>query len=459
LIRSLFMTMIFASFLGLGVAAPFILTLGYAWVDTFRPQDITWYILNQLPVAMIMAVAAIAGYFLLDRRSPPRFTLTTLLTLLIGGLITATMYWAEVPPAGWPKWDWAFKTVMFSAFIPLAIRSRVQIEAFIQVYVFALAANFIPFAAKVLVSGGGYGQNLGLQGGNSGLSEGELLSTVVLMVIPLALHLGRHTQLLPHTRLVKLGYTALAGCALVTALGTYERSALVAMVALGGYMLMRSRHKMVFGVCLTLIGVAIVYMMSATWTDRINTISVPTTDSSAMIRLLSWQWTIKYAVAHPFGGGFNCFVINRLEFPDGSVVFSRAFQSIYFEMLGEHGWLGLALFLGIVIWTFRGLRRLARRTREIPHLAWCADLSDALQAGMVAFLAGGAFVDILFQPELWYFMAMSVSLSEYVRRVEQQAAPAAGWRARALPVATATAVPAAGGTPWRHQTAWSKPGH
>ena len=111
-----------------------------------------------------------------------------------------------MPPAGWSKWDWAFKSVMFSAFIPLVIRSRVQIEAFAQIYVLALAANFIPFAAKVLISGGGYGSNLGLMTGNANLAEGELLSTVVLMAIPLALHLGRHTQLLPRTRLVKLGY-------------------------------------------------------------------------------------------------------------------------------------------------------------------------------------------------------------------------------------------------------------
>ena len=146
---------------------------------------------------------------------------------------------------------------MFSAFIPLVIRSRVQIEAFAQVYVFTLAANFIPFGAKVLISGGGYGHNLGLMGGNGNLSEGGLLSIVVLMTIPLALHLGRHTQLLPHTRLVKFGYIGLAGAALVTALGTYERSALVGMVALGRYMFMRSRHKMVFGLCLAVVAVAI----------------------------------------------------------------------------------------------------------------------------------------------------------------------------------------------------------
>jgi len=456
LLRTLFMTLIFVSFLAAGLAAPFILTLGYIWVDTIRPQDITWYVLNQMPVAMIMGVAALASYCLLDRRSPPRLTLGTVLTVLTGCWITATMFWAEVPAAGWSKWDWAFKSVMFSAFIPLVIRSRVQIEAFVQVYVLSLAANFIPFAAKVLTSGGGYGRNLGLMGGNSNLSEGELLSTVVLMALPLALHLGRHTQLLPRTRLVKLGYTGLAGCALITALGTYERSALVGMVALGGYMLMRSRNKMVFGLCLAAVTVAIATLMSAGWTDRISTVTDPT--SSGMERLLVWMWTFNYAVAHPFGGGFNCFVIDRLDFPDGHVVFGRAFQSSYFEMLGAHGWIGLGLFLGVLAWTFFGLRRLARRTRTISHLAWCADLSDALQAGLVVFMTAGSFVDIAFQPEIWYFVAMAVSLREYVRRVEQQAAPAVGWRARALPTMTGTATSAATGTPWRQRPAWSKPG-
>lgn len=458
MLRSLFLILMYVSFLGLGLAAPFILTLGYAWVDTFRPQAVAWYILNQLPVALIMGVAALGGYFLMDRRSPPRLTLTSLFTVLLACWITLTMVWAEVPYAGWQKWDWAFKTVIFSAFIPLVIRSRVQIEAFLQVYVFALAANFVPFAGKVLVSGGGYGRNLGLMGGNDNLSEGGLLSIAVLMSVPLALHLGRHTQLLPRTRLVKLGYTALAGFALLTALGTYERSALVGMVALGGYMFLRSRHKLAFGLCLAVIGAVIAYMMSGTWADRIATIRDPTTDVSALTRMLVWQWTIKYVSAHPFGGGFNCFVVDRIELPDGQLILGHAFESSYFEILGEQGWVGFGLFFGMIAATFFGLRRLARRTRNVPHLAWCADMSNALQAGLVVFLTAGGFLDVAFQPEPWYFLAMSVSLREYVRRVERKAAPVPGWRARRLPAAAATVPAVAGGTPWRREPVWSRPG-
>ena len=458
MLRSLFMTLIYVSFLGFGTAAPFVATLGYVWVDMFRPQNVAWFIMNQIPnVALIMGVAALGSYFAMDRRSPPRLTLPMALTLLMGGWMTASMFWAEVPYAGWPKWDWAFKTVMFAAFIPLVIRSRVQIEAFAQVYVLTMAANFIPFAAKVLISGGGYGRNLGIMGGNANLSEGGLLAIAVLMTIPLSLHLSRHRLLVPKTRLINYGYVALAGAALLTALGTYERSALIGMAALGVYMFTRSQRKLLFGPVLAVIAVAVLYLMASAWVDRINTITDPTADQSALTRLLVWGWTIKYVAAHPFGGGFNCFVIDRIVFPNGQVMFGHAFESSYFEILGEQGWVGFGMFLGTITWIFIRLRRLARRTRKIPHLAWCADMADAVQSGLIVFLSAGAFLDVGFQPEFWYFTAMSVSLSEYVRRVEQQSAPASGWRARALPGMAGTAASAAAGAPWRRRPAWGRP--
>jgi probable O-glycosylation ligase (exosortase A-associated) len=456
LIRSLFLLLIYLSFLGLGVAAPFVFTLGYAWVDTFRPQAIAFIILNQIPVALIMGLAALFSYVAMDRRSPPRLTAGTLLTILMACWVSTTIIWAEVPQAAWQKWDWAFKTVMFSAFVPLVIRSRVQIEAFVQTYVFSLAANFVAFGLKVLISGGGYGRNLGLESGNSNLAEGGLLSTICLMAIPLALHLGRHSLLMPRTRLTGLAYVGLAGLCLVTALGTFERSALIGMVVLGAYMFIRSRNKVGFGIILAIVAAAVAYKMSASWTERISTVTAPVSDESALTRLLVWKWTLAYAATHPLGGGFQAFLVDRIVYPDGLVVFGRAFHSIYFEVLGEQGWVGLGLFLGLAGWTFFGLRRLSRRVRNLPELAWAADLSDALQSGLAVFMASGAFVGIAFQPAFWYFIAMSVSLREYVRRVEHPVPAPGGWRTRTLP-ATAGA-PAVAVQPWRQRTMPGRPG-
>jgi putative inorganic carbon (HCO3(-)) transporter len=449
MLRSILLLFVYVSFCGLGATAPFILSLGYIWVDTFRPQEVAYIILDRLPVAMIMGAAAVGGYLLLDRRDPPRLTLAGLMPALMAIWCTVTLSWAVAGDFAWTKWDWAFKTLIFAAFLPFVIRSRVQIESMAQVYLFALAGNIIPFGIKTLISGGGYGQNLGLTSGNAGLSEGGQLSTFCLMAVPIAYYLSKHAQLVPKHWTVKFAYLGIIVLSVVTALGTFERSALIGAGVLGIYMFMRSRQKVLFGVILA-IGVAMAaYTTSSVFLTRMNSIGTYQADSSAMVRIMVWQWTIEFAATHPLGGGFNSYVVNVIELPgDGQngpdVQHGRAFHSSYFEVLGEQGYPGLVMFLLAAGTSILALRRLTKRTRKVPHLAWCADMSDALQSGILVFMTSGAFVGIAFQPIFWYFIALSVSLREYVRRVEalSSATVDPGWRGRVQTAEIASALPA-----------------
>jgi probable O-glycosylation ligase (exosortase A-associated) len=458
-LRSLFLLFIYASFVGLTVNAPFVATLGYVWVDTFQPQQIAYIILNQIPVAMILGLAAFGGYLLVDRRDPPPVTRETILQLTMAVWVTCTTLWAQVPDAAWAKWDWAFKTLVFAAFIPYSIRSRVQIEAFAQTYVFSLAANFIPFGLKTLISGGGYGVNLGLEGGNTGLSEGGLLSTVCLMAVPLAMHLAQHSQLLPRWKILPLAYWATAGLAIATAVGTFERSALLGLVVLGGYMWLRSKNKLLLGAAIAAVGAVIIYSTASSYANRMSTIGTYQSDASAYTRILVWKWTLNFIASHPFGGGFQTYLINSVELPatggtPAHVEFGRAFHSSYFEVLGEHGYVGMAIFLTIAISMFLRLNRIAKRARPHPELQWVVSMSNALQSGFAVFMSSGAFVGIAFQPIFWYFVAMGVSLHAYLYRVENMDAPApvTGWRAMA---AKASAAPGAlaPATDWRNRPA------
>lgn len=448
MLRSLWMTFIYFFLLMAGIAAPFVATLGYVWVDAFQPQNVAYVILNALPVSLIIGIAAFGTYFLLDRKYPPPLNAQTMLQVAMAIWCTCTMMWAEAPDWAMEKWSWAFKTLVFAAFVPFVIRSRVQIEAFIQVFVFSLAANFIPFGIKVIISGGGYGMNLGLQLGNSGMSEGGLLSTMCLMTVPLAMFLARHNQLLPKLKIVPFGYWGMAVLAVVTALGTYERSALVGLVVLAGYMWMRSKHKLGFGIVVSIAAIVIVFSMSAKFDSRVLTISDYQQESSALGRILVWRWTLGYVATHPFGGGFNSYVIDHIEFPaeggsPATIVFGKAFHSTYFEVLGEHGWVGLGIFLAVVAITYFRLYTLARRVRPIPELKWVADLADALQSGMAVFLTAGAFVSLGFQPMFWYFVALSVSLDAYVWRCLRQI----GTEGARRPVWVTAAPAAIGSTP------------
>ena len=338
MLRSLWLLFVYVSFLGLSVSAPFVATLGYVWVDTFQPQNIAFILLNQFPVAMIMGLVALGGYFLMDRRSPPPLTLQTMLQVVMAIWVTMTLIWAQVPGAAWEKWDWAFKTIAFATFIPFIIRSRVQIEAFAQTYVFSLAANFVPYGLKVLISGGGYGTNLGLQAGNSGQAEGGLLSTSCLMAVPLAIFLASHSQLIPKFKVMPLAYWGIAGLAVTTALGTYERSALIGLVILGIYMWGRSKRKLGFGIVLAVVACVVVYSTSGAWNARVSTIGNYEQENSAYSRILIWQWTLGFVATHPLGGGFATYQINHIDFPargadPGHTEFGRAFHSSYFEVL------------------------------------------------------------------------------------------------------------------------------
>jgi probable O-glycosylation ligase (exosortase A-associated) len=204
-------------------------------------------------------------------------------------------------------------------------------------------------------------------------------------------------------------------------------------------MFMRSRNKIKFLPFLVLGSLVVVYFASTAFLERMNTIKTYQADSSAQVRLAVWQWTLEFAASHPFGGGFNSFVVNVIRIPgaDGSpggeTQYGRAFHSSYFEMLGEQGWVGLFLFVGGMVNCILFLRKVAKKTRNIPELEWCADFADAIQAGFVAFMVCGAFVGIAFQPFIWYFFVLAISLRAYVQRVEASAgAPETkGWRAAA----------------------------
>ena len=234
-----------------------------------------------------------------------------------------------------------------------------------------------------------------------------------------------------------LAYWGIAGLAIATAIGTYERSALIGLVVLGVYMWVRTKHKIGFGIVLAVVACLIIYTTSGAWNARVATIGNFEQENSAYVRILVWRWTLGFVADHPLGGGFAAYLVDHIELPGvgaepGYTEFGRAFHSSYFEVLGEHGYPGLVIFLLLAGSTFLMLRRLAKKARPYPELQWVVGLSNALQSGLAVFLTSGAFVGLAFQPMFWYFISMSICLNAYMWRVEHAAVTeTTGWRAMA----------------------------
>jgi putative inorganic carbon (HCO3(-)) transporter len=435
-LRDLYVAMIYAAFFLIGPTAPFVFTLGYLWVDTFYPQFVS-PLVGEIPTSLVMVIAAVGSYFLLDRRSPPRFSPHTALVLVFAAWVTLTISWAEVPDAAWRKWDWAFKVVMFAAFLPLVLRSRVQIEAFLQVFLFAASVHMLALGLKTMLSGSGYGRQLGVFATNAGLLESSYLASVSIALIPIMLYMRRHSLLIPKSWLRDVGYLAMIVVAVFCSIGTYARTALVGFVVVGVFLWLQSRQKILFAICAGALAVGVMTMTADSWDARIDTTADYDTEGSALGRILVWKWTLGYVADHPLGGGFDAFLIDRIEFPADNgqapvVIYGKAFHNMFIEVLGEHGFPGLAMFMALLLMSLWYMWSVMWRTRGQPHLLWAHDLAGTLMTSLLTIMACGCFIGIGFQALVWYLITLPVCLSAYLYRVEQleRGATQPPWAAR-----------------------------
>lgn len=417
--RSLIVLGLYCAYLVLGAAGPFVAGLGYVWTDLFSPQNVA----NDLivfPASKVMAIATFGFYLLLDRRNPPRPTLGIVLLLLFAVWVTLTTTWAVDPESAWPKWDASVKTLLFAAFLPFLFRSRVQLEALVLTILFALSGTLIAAALKTVAGGGGYGRTLGLLHDQEGPVETSTIAMLAAAVIPLILFLKQHSLIIPRFRHTALAYNLTALAAVLTSFGTFARTGLISLAALGCVLLLQTRRKVGLSIGLFLAGSLSSMLVSPAWLARMSTLETPGADASAGGRLGVWKWTLDFVASHPLGGGFNAYTINSfvIPLPDGtdSVVNGLAFHSMYFEVLGEHGYIGFAIFVLMLALMFFNIGRIRRTTRDIADLKWLYDLMNALRATMIVYLCGGAFVGIAFRSPLYFFMAIVISAGEYCTR-------------------------------------------
>ena len=144
------------------------------------------------------------------------------------------------------------------------------------------------------------------------------------------------------------------------------------------------------------------------WFTRMSTIEQYQDDPSAMGRIYFWKISLQIADQRPLvGGGFNVThwpdATNRLlpgtDLPD--LTKPRATHSIYFDVLSEHGYIGFALFLMIMLYSWFNCSWLIRHSRDRPDRAW-ADLLGRMGHGvLVAYWTAGAFASQAYLDEYW----------------------------------------------------------
>lgn len=166
--------------------------------------------------------------------------------------------------------------------------------------------------------------------------------------------------------------------------------------------------------------------MPQTWHDRMNTMRDYEQDGSAMGRIQAWTFAYDMAVARPLvGGGFEAFTNENYErFSPGLIEQgtgrSHDVHSIYFEILGEHGFVGLAIFIILGFSAWRIANKIIKLSKSSDQNKWASDLASMIQVSFIGYAVGGAFLGLAYVDLIYHLLAILILV---LRIVESENKP------------------------------------
>lgn len=421
-----------AAIFALGFRRPFLFVLAYVYIDVVSPQRMSYFLLNAFPISAMAVGFAVLSWLAFDDKKDTRVAPRQGLMLALLAYCFWTTTRADFPIDAAFKWDWVWKALAFAIFLPLTLRTKLRIEALLLFMLLSVATIIISGGVKTALGGGGYGQLKLLVDNNSGLFEGSIISAVAICVIPLILWFTRYGTIFPPDWRVKtFGYALIFACLLMP-VGTQARTGLVCIALLAVLMLRDVKRRMLYVGGAALLGLAAIPFLPSSFTERMGTIRTYQADASASTRVEVWKWTLDYVKDHPFGGGFEAYRQNEIKYDKVATVGegasitvvrtpevdkARAYHSAYFEMIGEQGWPGFALWLMIHLGGLVRMEILRRRYwKAPPDQAWISPLATALQHAHLIYLFGALFVGIALNPFVYMLVGAQIGLDTYLAR-------------------------------------------
>jgi len=386
--------------------------LASAWISLFSPHRLAWGFAYDFQFAMIVALATMLGMLFNPKEVRFPVNLITVLLVLLPLWMTVTLLFALEPLEAYRRWEEVMKTFLLVLISAALLHTRKQLEVFLWVLVLSVGFYGVKGGVFTIVTGGG-SKVWGPEG--SYIYDNNAISVALIMIIPLMYYLSGVVS----SKWVRLGLFGAMFLSGMAVLGSYSRGAFLAILAMAIFLWLKSRQRFTVGVVLIAIIPLALAFMPREWTSRMETIETFEKDGSAMGRINTWTMALNLAKDRPLvGGGFEPYSRKTFDTygPTGSGVHSA--HSIYFQMLGEHGYVGFGLFLcfAIASWILAG--RVIRASRERPDCAWASNLARAIQVSLVGFAVGGAFVNISYWDLQYYEIVILMAAYRLVRVVE-----------------------------------------
>ena len=411
--RDIFVTAVIFGALPFVFARPYIGILLWTWVSFMNPQRLCWGFAYDFPFAQVIAIVTLISALI--SREPKRipWTRETVVLLIFIGWMVITTIFSVYPVLAWPELEKVVKIQLMVFVTMMLMQSKERINLLVWVMALSLAFYGVKGGIFTITNGGMYH----VRGPNGTFIGGDNeMGLALIMTIPLL----RYLQLTSTRAWLRYALVASMVLCALAAIGSQSRGAMLGMAVMGLFFWLKSRGKFFTGIVTATAVVLILMIMPQQWFDRMATIETYQHDQSAMGRINAWHMAFNLAKDKPLGGGFDVFQRGMFAIYAPQPENVHDSHSIYFEVLGEHGFFGLFLFLMLGLMVWRTASWIIRRARGDPENRWAADLAAMVQVSLIGYASAGAFLGLA-NFDLYYTLIAVVVLCKTVLVARQSA--------------------------------------
>jgi len=397
---------------------PYFGLLMWTWIAYFNPHRLTYGAAYSFPVAMAIAIPTLSGLLFTREKNSLKdiFTRETILLFMLWAWFIFNFIYtshntlfASHAVDGFKILDRTNKILLMTVVAVILITSAKKLKY--VCYVVAFSIGF--YAVKNVIFGLRTSAGSRVWGPpGSFIEDNNFLAAATNMTIPLLFFLARNEKN-PKLRLVFWG---MFYCSIPSVLLSYSRGGLLGLSVVLVCLVLLSRHKFAGLATMALAGILVISFAPAKWFSRMDEFAHGEVDTSAQGRLNAWKFAIVLTEHYPLtGGGFETFQPELFDRFTPELRFAGP-HSIYFEMLGEQGYVGLLFFLALLAschMTFFQIRRRARRTRRMN---WMVPYTYMFQISLLAFMTSGAFLAMAYFDYFWQIVALTAVLRILYRR-------------------------------------------
>jgi len=364
-----------------------------------NPHRMAWGFSMDLPFAFIVFVTTVLGFAF--SKEPKRVPLSREIVLLLALLcwMVITTLDARYQFQAWEQWDKVWRIQLGILLTLMLTNSRDRVVGLVWTIGLSLAFYGAKGGLWTILHGGAnrvYGPPGTFIGGNNEIG------LAMVMTAPILWYLAMHAPRL----WIRLALYCVVGLTLISIVGTHSRGALVGLAVIGLMLFMKAKNKVLPAALGLVFLLVLPHVMPQEWFDRMHTIETYEEDQSATNRIKAWRKGIQIANAKITGGGFE-----YLTYSNGTDA-----HSIYFEILSEHGYPGLALFLTLGAMTWFKAGRVRRMASRQPGFEWARDLGAMMQVSLAGYASSGAFLGLAYFDLFYVLIVVVVVLESTVRQ-------------------------------------------